>query len=253
MFVPSLSWQNDRLYINICIAQKWRFSQSFTNDLEPTALAECGGYQHKDDAGQLPVCDTGWGFFNLNLLAATLQAYRDSIAKATAPTTVLRISKPSAPATVVSPSSLVRESMLRVSWASVGSATKFHLVIDAGLLATTVTHGCHDGVCHGDNSTETSVLLDLSTVPDGNHTVTITALDGHSAFSLARDTLDAAHATAAQTQAVDSVPFTLQKPTTSAQSVPSKAVGFVNQPEQTSYECLLRGICYRICQCMQRL
>jgi hypothetical protein len=49
------------------------YNVSLTNDLEPTALAECGGYQHRDDAGQLPVCDTGWGFFDLNILSATLQ------------------------------------------------------------------------------------------------------------------------------------------------------------------------------------
>ena len=193
------------------------YNISFTNDLEPTALAECGGYQHRDDAGQLPVCDTGWGFFNLNLLAATLQAYRDSIAKAAEPTTVLRISHPPAPPTAVSPPPLIAETLLRVEWAVVGPSVSFHIAIDGNLLPTTVTNS-------------TSMIFDLSTIPDGRHTVTVTAVDGKTTFPLARDTLDLAMVPAATYVAVtDSVTFDLKKQSANTQTVVSATVGFVNQ------------------------
>ena len=197
------------------------YNISLTNDLEPTSLAECGGYQHADDAGQLPVCDTGWGFFNLNLLSSLLAVFRQSLRPEPNPTTVLRISEPPAPPTVVSRPPLVRESTLRVEWASVGPETSFQVVIDKDVLPTTVVNG-------------SSVQLDLSAVSDGSHTVTVTAVGGRSA-PLARGTLDAAtgHAAAAPT---DTVAFELHKPSRDELSVPSKAVGFVTQPEQTSYE-----------------
>ena len=35
------------------------FGSQLSNELEPVSLTECGGYVHHDDAGQLPVCDTG--------------------------------------------------------------------------------------------------------------------------------------------------------------------------------------------------
>jgi hypothetical protein len=69
------------------------YNVSLSNDMEPTALAECGGYQHAADAGQLPMCDTGWGFFNLNLLAAALHVFREAIAAA-GPATQSHASKP---------------------------------------------------------------------------------------------------------------------------------------------------------------
>jgi hypothetical protein len=53
--------------------QDW-MSRAYDVDLgNAISHARVNRYQHANDAGQLPICDTGWGFFNLNLLAATLQ------------------------------------------------------------------------------------------------------------------------------------------------------------------------------------
>jgi hypothetical protein len=201
------------------------YNLSFTNDLEPTALAECGGYQHASDAGQLPVCDTAWGFFNLNLLRATLQAYRDSLQEHVAkPTTVLRISYPTAPPTTISAPPVIHETALRVEWATVGPGERFQITIDTDLLTMVVTNA-------------TSVTLDLDKIPDGRHTVVVTAVDGKSMFPLARDSLDLTATTdAPYVAAYDSVMFELRKPSASSQTVLSAVVGFVNQPDQLSYE-----------------
>jgi plastocyanin len=201
------------------------YNLSFTNDLEPTSLAECGGYQHASDAGQLPVCDTGWGFFNLNLLRATLQAYRDSLEENVAqPTTILRISHPPAPPTTIAAPPVIHERVLRVEWATVGPGKSFQISIGADLLTTTVTN-------------TTSATLDLDKIPDGLHKVTVTVVDGKSAFPLARESLDLAFAPdAPYVAAYDSVTFELRKPSAHLQTVSSAAVGFVNQPDQLSYE-----------------
>lgn len=53
------------------------YNLTFSNDLEPVSPTECGGYQHAKDAGQLPVCNQGWGFANLGLLSAALRVYRN--------------------------------------------------------------------------------------------------------------------------------------------------------------------------------
>ena len=46
--------------------------QCLSNDIEPTSLTECG-YVRPGDSG----CG-GWGFYYLNLLAATLDLYRNA-------------------------------------------------------------------------------------------------------------------------------------------------------------------------------
>eukprot|EP01052_Picozoa_sp_SAG31_P013405 SAG31_NODE_805_length_11970_cov_3.710793_2_plen_1098_part_00 len=199
------------------------YNLSYTNDLEPTALSECGGYQHADDSGQLPICDTGWGFFNLNLLAATLQSYRDAIAEVSKPTTVLRISHPPAPATVISKPPLVNEPLLRVTWAVVGPGSSYEVVVDDDLLSTTVVN-------------ETSLLLDLSTLEDGVHSVSVGVVGGYSHFPLDRGSLDSAATSLQPQDTIDRVSFTLEKPPKRAETVSSRAVGFVDQPQQTSYE-----------------
>jgi hypothetical protein len=54
------------------------YNLSLSQEIEPVSLTECGGYVHRGDAGQLPACGMGYGFRNLNVLAATLAAYRDA-------------------------------------------------------------------------------------------------------------------------------------------------------------------------------
>jgi len=214
------------------------YNISLTNDMEPTALAECGGYQHAEDAGQLPVCDTGWGFFNLNLLSATLHAYRESMRTttrhATAPagvteteatgaaTTVVRISEPPGPATHVAPPHAVRSATLRVAWAAVGPATRFHVALSSGT-SVTVTNA-------------SSAVLDLSDTPDGVHTLTVSALDGVSAFTLQRGTLQRLPL-ATPLPATDKLQIELRKPSAASQTVSSVSVGFTNNTSPPpSYE-----------------
>jgi hypothetical protein len=179
------------------------FNLSFTNDLEPTALAECGGYQHRDDAGQLPVCDTAWGFFNLNLLSALLQSYRESLAleqlatpttalstssvrmhltssSTSTATTVLRISSPHGAATFVSSPPTVggngTADNLHIAWAVAGPNP-------GGKVRVEIV-----GQPHATMSIEdaTTAVLDMSQVASGVHTVRVTAMGGFTTFPLAR-------------------------------------------------------------------
>ena len=55
------------------------YNLSLSNEIEPVSLTECGGYVHHDDAGQLPVCDTGYGFRNLNILKSALRNWSVSV------------------------------------------------------------------------------------------------------------------------------------------------------------------------------
>ena len=159
-------------------------------------------YQHADDAGQLPVCDTGWGFFNLNLLAATLDVYWSSLTNRShllTPTvsghakhdarnamphsanisSVLRITQPQKPDTYVSPPRVLPPSnLLRVQWTSLGPAQTYHVTLDDGAMVhTTVVNA-------------TMVVLELGDhVPAGVHSVTVTAADGTTSYALDRATL----------------------------------------------------------------
>ena len=215
------------------------YNISLTNDMEPTALAECGGYQHKDDAGQLPVCDTGWGFFNLNLLAATLQIYRESILSVHAENTILRLLEPTKPRKWLATAEpdVLSETILRVEWTCIGRgcASGFRVELDDGSKLSKVVPN--------DNSSTAppsqSVSLDLTSIGDGVHTVTVTSLSGKTAFPLSRKQRDVDHphhGSGVGSAARDSVTFRLTKPPLVDRQVVSSAVGFVNQPNQTSYE-----------------
>jgi hypothetical protein len=217
------------------------YNISLTNDMEPTALAECGGYQHKDDAGQLPVCDTGWGFFNLNLLAATLQVYRESILSTNVDPvfTILRLLEPTKPRKWLATAEpdVLSETILRIEWTCIGRgcASGFRVELDDGSKLSKVVPN--------DNSSTAppsqSVKLDLSSIGDGVHSVTVTSLSGKPTFPLSREQRDVdtlRHGSGVGSAARDSVSFRLKKPPIADRQVVSSAVGFVNQSNQTSYE-----------------
>jgi hypothetical protein len=78
--------------------------------------------------------------------------------------------------------------------------------------------------------------LDLTSIADGLHTVTVTALDGGTTFALSRINRDIDHGAQNGRASRDRVEFRLVKTPTVDRQVVSAAVGFVDQPNQTSYE-----------------
>ena len=145
------------------------YNLTLSNEIEPVSLTECGGYVHKDDKGQLPVCNTGYGFRNLNVLAATLQVYRDDTQVTREATTVVRLGP-----VVVGPS----DSMLSVNWSVMGTSGAVELTID-GLVVAKLT-----------NSSSAKLDTRRLQLKHGPHNVCVHVVGGWSRFKLAEDERD---------------------------------------------------------------
>jgi hypothetical protein len=162
------------------------YNLTLSNEIEPVSLTECGGYIHHDDEGQLPVCNTGYGFRNLNVLAATLQAYRDATQPTSGPsyhaTTVVRL------APVVYGAS----GDASVSWSTVGPCATVKLTVD-GVPVVAAT-----------NSSNATLDTRLLRLKHGSHQVCAEAVGGWSRFKLAKEELDEK---ASQQPSMDCVSF----------------------------------------------
>jgi hypothetical protein len=137
------------------------YNLTFSNDLEPVSPTECGGYLHAQDAGQLPVCNQGWGFANLGLLTAALRVYRNH---ALAP--LVRIDSPADAATDggwAFPAPLLSSDHVNVSWRVLGNAAGFHLSIEG--VPSSVVKTQHP-----------YATLDFSQLPDGCWVIKVRAL-----------------------------------------------------------------------------
>jgi hypothetical protein len=127
------------------------YNLTFSNDLEPVSPTECGGYQHAQDAGQLPVCNQGWGFANLGLLTAALRVYRGAVLEP-----LVRIDAPVDAATDGGwsfPAPVVTSATVNVSWRVLGKAAAYELSIQGVPSSLVKTHEPHG-------------VLDLSQLPD---------------------------------------------------------------------------------------
>ena len=146
------------------------YNASLTNDMEPISLTECG-YVRPGDAGQMPVCNTGWGFFPYNLLAASVATYRGQ-----PQSTVLRVLAPAEGAAVAAPS------VLNVSWAAIGAGAggAFDVLVDGARAARVPAGGPH------------AVAVDLGALKlaPGAHRVDVVAADGWHRFKLSKDRVD---------------------------------------------------------------
>ena len=163
------------------------YNLTLSNEIEPVSLTECGGYIHHDDEGQLPVCNTGYGFRNLNVLAATLQAYRDATQPTSGPsyhaTTVVRL------APVVYGAS----GDASVSWSTVGPCATVKLTVD-GVPVVAAT-----------NSSNATLDTRLLRLKHGSHQVCAEAVGGWSRFKLAKEEPDVQKAS--QQPSMDCVSF----------------------------------------------
>jgi hypothetical protein len=142
------------------------YNLTFSNDLEPVSPTECGGYQHAHDAGQLPVCNQGWGFANLGLLTAALRVYRGAT-----PAPLVRIDLPVDAATDggwAFPAPVVSSPLVNVSWHVLGNAAAFELSIEgvpSSRVKTVHPHG----------------ILDFSQLPNACWVIKVHALSPSSA------------------------------------------------------------------------
>ena len=122
------------------------YNLTFSNDLEPVSPTECGGYQHAHDAGQLPVCNQGWGFANLGLLTAALRVYR----RGTEHAPLVRIDLPEDAATDggwAFPAPVISSASVNVSWRVLGEAAAYELSIEgvpSSIVKTNHRHGVLD-------------------------------------------------------------------------------------------------------------
>ena len=83
--------------------------------MEPISLSECA-YVRPGDKGQLPVCNTGWGYFPLNLLKASLSVFRGGVDRVS----VLRIMEPLEGAIINVPRK-GKTTSFNITWAMIGS------------------------------------------------------------------------------------------------------------------------------------
>ena len=144
------------------------YNLTFSNDLEPVSPTECGGYQHAQDAGQLPVCNQGWGFANLGLLTAALRVYRNV---ALAP--LVRIDSPADAATDggwAYPAPVVSSPLVNVSWHVLGKAAAFELSIEGVPSSLVITHQSHG-------------ILDFSQLPNACWFIKVRAISPSSALA----------------------------------------------------------------------
>ena len=143
------------------------YNTSLTNDMEPISLSECA-YVRPGDKGQKPVCNTGWGFFPLNLLAASLKAYSGAVN-----TTLIRVMSPMEGTTWSKP-------VLTVAWAAIGTGSggSFEVLIDGKEVASVKTNK--------------SVSLDLKAleIKPGAHRITVIAKDGWTRYELSNAHVD---------------------------------------------------------------
>lgn len=187
------------------------YNSTFSNDMEPVSLTECA-YVRKDDRGQLPVCNTGWGYFNLNILAASLAVYRETISGAPSPSSVV---------TLVSPSNgdFVPARATNVKWAVIGPASVFDVAVDGVTIAANVK------CCEID--------FDARNLTFGPHKLVVTAVDGFTRYLLSRTQVDEPLSQPAHAAAT--VLFNVEQ-AAPLPPVTSHATGFANIGGATSYE-----------------
>lgn len=167
------------------------YNLTLSNEFEPVSLTECGGYVHQNDEGQLPLCNTGYGFRNLNILAGTLQAYRDATQTTRTPqqtTTIL----------CMAPVVLKRGPggfKLAVAWSVVGPRGAVKLTVDDKIVLTA--------------SNRSNVSLDVNSLQlrPGLHQICAEAVSGWSRFQLAKDKRDKEQALHEAQHPVDCVSF----------------------------------------------
>ncbi len=141
------------------------YNLTLNNEIEPVSLTECGGYVHQNDEGQLPICNTGYGFRNLNVLSATLQAYRDATRLPQQMTTVVRM------APVRGPSG---SSFVSVSWATMGMIPTVKIMVDSVIVVAAT------------NRSNATVDIRPFRLKHGLHQVCVEAVAGWSRFQLAK-------------------------------------------------------------------
>lgn len=143
------------------------YNVTFTNDMEPISSSECG-YARTGDAGQLPRCNTGYGFFPLNLLRASLAALRG-----VSHNTVLRLVAPMEAEVAVN--------LLQVTWAVIGDGADgpFHVLVDNKLVAEVP-------------GPARSVAVDMVAlgIHPGVHRVTVVAVNGWTMYALSAGHVD---------------------------------------------------------------
>ena len=143
------------------------YNVSLTNDMEPISLSECA-YVRPGDKGRLPICDSGWGFFSLNLLKASLATFR-GVKKST----VIRILSPMARAPVLD------AEKVNVTWTTIGDGANgpFLILVDGNPNELV-------------KDASKSALLNLKDIAPGKHTLSVVALDGWTRFQLSRVDVD---------------------------------------------------------------
>ena len=159
------------------------YNISLTNDMEPISLSECA-YVRPDDEGQLPICNTGWGFFPLNLLKASLSIFHN-IATTSNTSSVLRIMEPKEIGTVVR---IVagEKNFLNVTWTIIGAGIhgKFDIYFNQQIVQSNIIN------------TSTSILNldDLKAkgiiTKSGMYEIKVVALNGYTRFNLSHIKMD---------------------------------------------------------------
>jgi hypothetical protein len=153
------------------------YSVELSDDLEPVSLTAPG---YRGDKG-------GWGFYYLNLTRALLDVYRGHAPE----DTVLAVGSPGAHAVVTRPA-------ITVEWAVIGAApASFTVAVDGRAVAEGVTG--------------TTCSVPLGGIPDGPHTLTVTANGAKTRYPLSSTRMDTSSETPGPVRV--EVPFVVKSKT----------------------------------------
>ena len=155
--------------------------------MEPISLSECANVRPQDK-GELPICNTGWGFFPLNLLKASLSIFHNIVDR----TSVIQIMEPREGTRVdithgdtIDPINMTKN-ILNVSWTIIGTGRDgpYNLYINNTIIKSNIVN-------------TTKILLNLNTVKlkkimatSGAYELKIVAIAGFTRFNLSKISVD---------------------------------------------------------------
>ena len=155
--------------------------------MEPISISECANVR-PHDKGQLPICNTGWGYFPLNLLKASLSIFHNLVDRIS----VLRIMEPreGTRVDIINGHTMnrinVTKNVLNISWTMIGTGTDgpYNLYINNTIVKTEVVNA-------------STILLNLDPLiakkiiaASGAYELKIVAIAGFTRFNFSKINVD---------------------------------------------------------------